>query len=326
MTGDGGIPAHVPEPVDGDGQCVGVHLPHTGCLGEEEHQTASRRLPPGDTPAQGRGLPGDDRGNRVTDVLGVGVHHPRHHLLVGAKVRCGDVGLGADDVDDLHGVATGHSLQLGTGETHRVHPDPALGPPEGDSHDRALPGHEHGEGAHLTEVHVGGVSDPTLGRPHGGQVLDAIAEEGLDLRVVVMSKREADDGCLLRCPEPVGDVVVEPHHLGHAVELTRGLLVHRGVEFVARGGRHSVSIRTSARQVILCHRPLSGTSCHTRFVSCGHEHLEASNQQPERHRRRHRPLRRPRFLSVRSRDRSRADRGSARRGGGGLTPTIGPWQ
>jgi hypothetical protein len=163
----------------------------------------------------------------VPDVLGVGVHQPGHHLFVGAEVGRRNIGLRSDHVDDLHREAPGHSLQLGTGELHRIDTDAALGPAEGDTDDRAFPGHQHGEGGDLAKVDVGGKPDPALGRTHGGEVLDPVAEEGLHLRIGVPAEREADHGRLLRDTQPVGDVVVQPHEAGHPVELAGGLFVHR---------------------------------------------------------------------------------------------------
>ena len=227
MTGDGRIPAHVAEAVDRNRDIVGVDPPDPRRLGQEEHQPAAGRLPPGHAAAKGRRLPGDYRGDRVPDMLGVGVHEPGHHLLVGAEVGSGDVGLGPDHVDDLHREAPGHPLQLGAGELHRVDPNPTLCPAEGKADDRTFPGHQHGEGGDLAQIDVGGEPDPAFGRAHRGEVLDPITEEGLHLRVGVTAEREADHGRLLRDTKPVGDVVVQAHEAGYPVELAGGLLVHR---------------------------------------------------------------------------------------------------
>ena len=45
-------------------------------------------------------------------IHGVGVHHPRHDLLVGVHIRRGNVFVWPDDDANLAGVAAGHALQL----------------------------------------------------------------------------------------------------------------------------------------------------------------------------------------------------------------------
>ena len=227
MAGYGGITADIPETMDRDRELIGVQLTHPGGLGHEEHQPTPCCLPSGDASAEGGWLSGHHRRDRVADVLRVGVHEPRHDLLVGPQVGGGDVCLRPDHVDDLHREPAGDPLQLGPGETHRVDPHPALGAPERDSHDGALPGHQHGQGRHLAQVDVRGIADAALGRAHGGEMLNPISEQGLHLGVGVPAEREADHGGLLRDAKPIGHVVVEAHEARHAIELTGGFVIHR---------------------------------------------------------------------------------------------------
>src|SRR6202040_2176164 len=96
-------------------------------------------------------------------------------LLVGAHVGRGDVLFGADELDELCGVASGHSLELALGHLLRVADDAALRSSEGDIDDGALPGHPGGERANFVEGDVGGVTDAAFGGAAGDGVLDAIA-------------------------------------------------------------------------------------------------------------------------------------------------------
>ena len=58
------------------------------------------------------GLPVTMPGTEWPDLLGVGVHEPRHLALAGAHVGRRDVLLGADDRDELGGVAAREALEL----------------------------------------------------------------------------------------------------------------------------------------------------------------------------------------------------------------------
>src|SRR5437667_331435 len=58
-------------------------------------------------------LAGDDPRDGLALGHRVGIHHPRHRLLVGAKVRGRDVVVGSDHEHDLDGVPTREVLALG---------------------------------------------------------------------------------------------------------------------------------------------------------------------------------------------------------------------
>jgi hypothetical protein len=67
----------------------------------------------------------------VADVHRVGVHHPRHDLIVGVDVGRGDVLLGADRVDDLGDVAAGQRFELARDILVGSQMTPPLPPPNG---------------------------------------------------------------------------------------------------------------------------------------------------------------------------------------------------
>ncbi len=117
----------------------------------------------------------DDAGHGVAHLVGVGVHHPRHGLLVGAHVGRHHVGLRPDEGDHLAGVAARDALQLADGAIVRVDRDAALGPAIGQVGQRALPAHPHRQRGDLAQLHARVVTQPALGRPEGEVMLHAVA-------------------------------------------------------------------------------------------------------------------------------------------------------
>ena len=127
--------------------------------------------------ADDEGLARDHAGHAAALGHGVGVHHPGHGLLVGAEIGRGNVEVGADEQHDLRRIATGERFELVAGHGAGRAPHAAFGPAVGEAHERALPGHEHGERGHLAHVHVGVVAQAALGGAEGGVVMDAVAHE-----------------------------------------------------------------------------------------------------------------------------------------------------
>ena len=159
-------------------------------------------------------LAGDDGGDGLAHVHGVGVHHPGHGLLVGAHVGCGNVLFRADELHQLGGVAAGHALQFALRHLVRVADDAALGSAEGDVDHGALPGHPTGQRADFVERDVGRVADSAFARAARDGVLHAVAGEDFDA-AVVHHDRDVDD-------QFAGGLA---QHLPHAfveVQLVRG--------------------------------------------------------------------------------------------------------
>ena len=144
-------------------------------------------------PAENDRLAGDDGGFGAADVHGVGVHDPRHDLLVRVDVRRGHVLVGADGIDDLGHVAAGERLELAPRHARRVADHAALAAAERDVGDRALPGHPRGERRHLVERHVGMKADAALRRAERDVVLHAVPGEHLDLTAVHLHRTRHGD-------------------------------------------------------------------------------------------------------------------------------------
>src|ERR1019366_3920341 len=128
-----------------------------------------------------------DGGDRVARVHGVGVHDPRHDLLIGIDVGRGDVAFGPDKIDDLGGVAARDLLQFGVGEDGWVADDSALAAAERNVDDGALPGHPGGQRTHFVEGDIGSESDAALGRAARDRVLYAVAGEDFDASIVELN-------------------------------------------------------------------------------------------------------------------------------------------
>jgi len=83
-----------------------------GGFARDDHDAPSCGFAPPERPAQLQRLPGDDGRGGVADVHAVGVHDPRHDLIVGVDVRRRHVLLRPDRVDDFGDVAPRQRLEF----------------------------------------------------------------------------------------------------------------------------------------------------------------------------------------------------------------------
>ena len=187
----GGVVAHVPDPLDdhplalqGPPQPGALHV-----LGVPEelpegvlHPPPRGLHPSPDAPLRHR-LPRDAR-NRI-DVVRVehpvGVRDPGHLAGACPHVGRGHVQAGADVtlLRQLLGEPAGDALHLRLRVVPRIDAEPPLRPAEGGVHDRALVGHQGGQGLHVVLRDRGGEADAPL---HGQPVLAVHgppADEGL---------------------------------------------------------------------------------------------------------------------------------------------------
>ena len=108
----GGVGADVAEALNDDAAAVDGQVEIAQALVADHHDAAAGGLDAAARAADVERLAGDDAGDGVAHVHGVGVHDPGHGLLVGVDVGRGNVFFRSDEVDDLGGVAAGHALQL----------------------------------------------------------------------------------------------------------------------------------------------------------------------------------------------------------------------
>ncbi len=190
------------------------------------------------------------------DHVGVGVHHPRHGLAVGADVGRGDVVLGADVLAERVGEAARDALQLGARDRVRIELDAALATAEGKAHQRRLPRHHRGERLHVVERDLRVEADAALERPEDVVVLDAVALEQAHLAAVHLHG-EVDDELILGLAQDgldvrldlrdlAGALQVVLHHLVEVVLLARGqqgrLGLGRAGDVGGRGGGHGRTV------------------------------------------------------------------------------------
>ena len=175
---------------------------------------ASRR--PSDPPIS-IGLPVTTAVDVWPTCMRVGVHHPRHDLLVGVDVGRRDVFLRPDGVDDLGDVAAGQRFELAPRHLGRVADDAALAAAERDVRDRAFPRHPRRERGDFVERDAGVIADAALRRAERDVVLHAIAGEHLDLAVVHLD-RTRDDDLPLGMGQDLPDAGVEVEDAGGSVE------------------------------------------------------------------------------------------------------------
>ena len=185
----------------------------------DDHHAAPRGFAPAERSAHLDRLAGHHRGRRCgRRACCVGVHDPRHDLLVGVDVGRGHVLLGADRVDDFGDVAARERLELALRHLRRIADDAALAAAERNVRDGALPGHPRRERRHFVERHAGVVADAAFGRAERDVVLHAVAGEDFDLAVVHLD-RTGDDDLALGMGEDFPDAGLEVENARRAVEL-----------------------------------------------------------------------------------------------------------
>src|SRR5689334_17204920 len=156
------------------------HLETLDALVYNKQYAATRRFTPARRPAKVDRLARDHRVNSVTCVHRIGVHNPRHGLLVGVHIGSRHVLLRSDEVEQLGRVTARHPLDLAHGHLLRVADDAALGAAEWNVDHGALPSHPGRQSAHLVDIHVRRVTDAALGWTARKVVLHAKAFEDLD--------------------------------------------------------------------------------------------------------------------------------------------------
>jgi hypothetical protein len=154
----------------------------------------------------------------VSDVHAVGVHHPRHDLIVRVHIRRGHVFLRPDGINDLGDVAASERFELAPRHPGRIADDAALAAAEGDVGHRTLPRHPRGECRHLVERHIRVIANAALRWTERDVVLDAIPREYLDLAVVHLHRTGHDD-LSFGVSQDAPDAGIEFEDAGGAIEL-----------------------------------------------------------------------------------------------------------
>ena len=111
---------------------------------------------------------------------GIGVHDPRHRLLISVHVRRGNIFLGPDEVEQLRRIASRHPFKLAEGHLNWIADDAALGAAKWNVDDGTLPCHPRSQGSYFVKVNVGSETDAAFRRTARKVMLDAKAFEDLN--------------------------------------------------------------------------------------------------------------------------------------------------
>ena len=207
----------------------------SGRLAGNDHHAAARRFTAAQRSAHLERLARDDRCRGMSDVHAVGVHHPRHHLLVRVDVRRGDVFFRSDGVDDFGDIAAGQRLQLAARHLRGIADDAALSAAERNVGDGAFPRHPGGQRRHLVKRDAGVVPDAALGGAKRDVVLHAKAGEHFDLAVVHLYRARHDD-LPLGAGEDFPDARLEAEDPGCSIEFLQHLVEDGRRRHSAPGG------------------------------------------------------------------------------------------
>src|SRR5450432_2054921 len=121
----------------------------------------------------------------------IGIHDPRHRLLIGIHIRSWHILLRAYEVEEFGGVAACHPLEFTEGHLLWIADDATFGPAKWNVDDGALPGHPRRQRAHFVDGHVWRIPDSALGKSARKIVLDPIALEDLHA-TRIHSRRDID--------------------------------------------------------------------------------------------------------------------------------------
>jgi hypothetical protein len=143
--------ADVAEALDGDARAVDRDSEPAHRFARDFHHAAAGRVAPAQASAHRHGFPGDDAEHRAPHSHGIGVHDPRHHLLVGADVGGGNIAVGAEQQRDLAGVASREALELRARQRGGSDPHAALRSSVGEIHHCVLHRHPRRERHDLGE-------------------------------------------------------------------------------------------------------------------------------------------------------------------------------
>ncbi len=234
---DGGFGADVAETLDGD-----------GCLrkrGFELFEGAHHEV--GDAPAggfaaafgtaDGHRFAGDDGGNGIADVGGVGVHHPGHDVFVGSHVGGHDVDVGADERNHFLHVAAGEAFHFAGGQIAGIDGDAAFCAAIGESGEGAFPAHPHGERGDFADFDAWVEADSAFGGAEREVMLDAETFVNGEFSVVAPD-REGNGHAAFRVFGAVANFLGKIDDIGGEVELAAS---HVENVVVVKAGDHALS-------------------------------------------------------------------------------------
>src|SRR6202044_1162333 len=237
-----GVRTHVAKALNDDAATVNRHVEVAQALIAGHLDPAARSLNAALRATDVQRLAGDNAGNCLSHVHGVGVHDPCHRLLVGIHVGGGNVLFRPNKLDNLRSVAARHAFQLAAAHGFRIADDTTFGSPKGNIHDCTLPRHPARQCSHFIESHIGRVADTSLAWTARHGVLYAKSSKHVD-HAVIESYGKMNDHLARRRAQHLPKPLVE-------IQLARGKIEARalcfpGVDLLVQRHGGSFSCHTS---------------------------------------------------------------------------------
>ncbi len=154
---------------------------------------------------------------------GIGVHDPRHGLLVGAHVGSHHVHLRPDERNHFLREPAREPFDFVARHFGGIAGDAALGAAVGQTGERAFPAHPHRQRGDLAKGHVGMIPQSAFGGTEREMMLHPVAGEDLDGAVVQVDGQRDDQGAF-GIFEPLAMALGNLQMVGHEVKLPAGHL------------------------------------------------------------------------------------------------------
>ena len=193
MHETGGVRTDVAESLDDDAGAFPLQVQALQGFVGDDHDAASGGFTTAFGSAHVFRLAGDDSRDRLAHVHGIGIHDPRHGLLVGVHVGSGNIFFRPDEFEQLSGVAARHTFEFAARHFLGIADDAALGSAKWNVDDSALPRHPAGECADFVESNVRAIADAAFGRSASDGMLDTVAGENFQLAIVELDRDMNDD-------------------------------------------------------------------------------------------------------------------------------------
>src|SRR5258707_7224713 len=149
-------------------------LEEVSCPFNQINHASPCRLPPAIGSANTHRLPGHYFGHCVSYMRRIGVHKPRHHLLIGSHIWTHYIRTWTDERYHFLHVPARQAFELAHGELPWFSSDSPFCAAIGQACDRTLPAHPHCERGDLTQSNRFREPRSALSRPHGKMMLHPI--------------------------------------------------------------------------------------------------------------------------------------------------------
>ena len=222
QRGDG---TDVAKSLDNRGAFLGIDFQHVHRPLDQINNAAAGGFTPAFRAADRDRFAGDDFVHAIPLIDRIGVHEPRHDLLVRPHVGAHDVGMRTDERNHFLHVTPRDGFELVPRKLGGIARNAAFGAAVGQIGERAFPAHPHGERRGFSHGKTGRETGAALGRAKRQVVLNAIALESLNAAVVHVNRERDRDGAL-RIHQPIAVVAIDFQVIGDDLELVASHLEH----------------------------------------------------------------------------------------------------